>query len=181
MKNLVSCIALVATACSGVGLPGAHTTSALPEADTLTFPLFSRFELGDAFSLVLPDSVARRLAGEWFDRYAGPDDTDQQGRFLCDRALFTSESETPGIEPIALSTTPQDSGATRFEPLRTMSDSSLQDWLMSFTDFHLNLLMLVSPELEERVRRFRGDTHVVAARRKAQAEEMVAALRRRQE
>ena len=127
-------------------------------------PLFNFAELKRAFALILPEAKAEEWAKEWWAVHATESDLDSAGNFL-----FEDWPDDEKIEvAFAASKATNAEYAWGFESLRERSDDELGEFLMSFTDFHLNLLSLVSPELFERVKRVRGDSNIMAERRRRQ-------------
>jgi hypothetical protein len=140
--------------------------------------LFTRGDLAKAFSLILPEDRARALANEWFETYVSPEELDSNGYYLYED-LYYDGSETRGGRPAIAFTSEQRAGAPDGQAYRYMPDDELRLLLMGFGDFQLNLLSLVSPDLEMRIAQLRGDTAELVARRRTQTQQIVAAFRRR--
>lgn len=135
--------------------------------------LFTRDELAAAFALLLPPDSAGRWADEWFERFVDQDDLDAAGRFVY-RPFYEEEPPAVDDESILDSPLPERTGHEYF---RDKSDDEVGEYLMSFSDFHLSLVSLISPELFERVRRARGDSPARADRQRRQMRRIIAAMR----
>ena len=136
--------------------------------------LFTRDELAAAFGLLLPPELAGRWADEWFERFVDEDDLDAAGRFVYRPLDEEEEPPAVGDESIYDSPLPDRTG---YEYFRDKSDDDVGEYLMSFSDFHLSLVSLVSPELFERVRKARGDSPARADRQRRQMRRIIAAMR----
>lgn len=145
------------------------------EATVRTIPLFRESELAQAFSLLLPDSTAQEWAGDWFEMLS-PDEVDEKGYFLYSTEPLDDEDVAGSdFDNIGFGTrAPTQGGADRPAPLST---SELRLLLMRFSDLHLNLVALVSPQAEEKVRRLRNETEEVASRRRNQMLRLVRQLK----
>jgi hypothetical protein len=123
-------------------------------------PLFSQQELARAFALVVPDDRASELSADWF----AEGDVDQLGNYLYRDWEFDPRPPSPatdGPQIVAGGT----GVSNDFSPWRNLSERSKELMLEGFSDFHLDLLSLVSPELFERIRTIRCDTEATALRR----------------
>ena len=136
------------------------------------FPLFSRDELSAAFALVFRDpATADRVATEWFVQIANSD-VDEQGRFLLGdwtgevpSAPAIDQGLVIGSREVLSQQEPEDADRRFFGG---WDDQEKAEYLLRFSDFHLALLALVSPELNERMRIARRMTPEAAARSHAQ-------------
>jgi hypothetical protein len=116
-------------------------------------PLFTRDELAAAFRLVLPPDVADRCAREWFDQCAS-ESVDQRGYFLYKE--WWDQSGAPAaparglvVQTASVTDAERDAHERKFFGSMTLADRI--DLLMRFSDFHLNLVALVSDDVKRRV------------------------------
>ena len=143
-------------------------------------PLFTRAELSAAFALILPASAAADYAHRWFDQFA--DDEDAAGRYLWDPEPFRAwatdtEREAAGLAVGPPRQSPDEVGTGGYEVYAGRPDAEKGEFLLRFSDFHLNLVSLVSPELAARVAAGRGDTPAQSARSMRHMRAIVAAMR----
>jgi hypothetical protein len=146
-----------------------------------SMPLFTRDELAAAFRLILSPVEAERRASTWFELF-GEGCVDHEGRVvLVATPHADDESSTddgwPAEAPAEHTRRTSTSGTGGFERFRGRSEEEKGEYLMHFSDFHLNLVSLVSPEVAERVRVARGDTPEQAAWRIAQMRKIVEVMR----
>ncbi len=140
-----------------------------------TSPTFTRDELAQAFGLIIAATAAKHWAEEWLARFGGDEDIDEKGRFL-----YTHwETARPSVIVHRMGEGAESTDVTGYEEYSHQSDDAIGEFLMHFSDFHLNLASLVSPELSERVRIARGDTPQRHEHRKAQMRKIVASMRPR--
>lgn len=137
--------------------------------------LFTRDELATAFRLLMSPEAADRWATEWFNRFADETDVDEHGRYL----YRDWDDESPSDDAILSRSQHADPlpGRTGYERFAEEGDDDVGEYLMSFSDFHLNLVALSSSTLNERVRVLRGDSEEKAARRRAQMLRIVDSMR----
>jgi hypothetical protein len=116
-------------------------------------PLFTEAELATAFQWLLPDAVASQAAHEWFEQIA--DDVDEEGRFVYQdwRELAGLPLDAPSVLAAAPKGVPDAERIQRqLAHFAGMSTSMRLEVLMRFSDFHLNLVSLVSAAAAERIR-----------------------------
>jgi hypothetical protein len=117
-------------------------------------PLFTIEELTTAFSLLLPKSRAAVVARGWFDTFAVPESVDGAGRYLYRDWLDDPDMQELTVhQPIlelALPIVPSDAGM--FDYLAELSSEEMEERLMMFSDFLLDLVALSSPRLLEQVK-----------------------------
>ena len=116
-------------------------------------PLFTRDELETAFRLILPQDVAARCARQWFDEFAS-ESVDERGYFLYEEWWNTSGTPSSLAHGLVVQTgsatdVERDAHERRF--FGSMTIPERVEFLMRFSDFHLNLVALVSDELRHRV------------------------------
>ena len=140
-----------------------------------SYPLFTRDELATAFALVFPaPAVAERVAGQWFEQFT--DDVDHEGRFVYhDWHEETGEPDVVATGPAWTDTSKEHEAEAAW--YRGWSDEQKAEFLLRFSDFHLALAALVSPQLFERMRAARGMTRAQAERSGAQMTRIARALR----
>ena len=131
---------------------------------------------------VRPDTSTfghERWAAEWFARFGDEESVDANGYYLyrnwADDSDATGERES-SIGAVHVEE-PDTTTTWLAEFSRKSADEKAEALLMRFSDLHLHLLMLVSPELEKRVQLVYGDTDEAANRRRQEALRVVAALR----
>ncbi|HEX7794239.1 MAG TPA: hypothetical protein VF456_07815 [Vicinamibacterales bacterium] len=140
-------------------------------------PLFTLEELTSAFALLLPADSAKAYATEWFEQIAG-DNVDERGYYLYEdwrdaadvRELLAANE--PSIRAVGRQ---RHSAAGRFISLRTLSMEEWHDWLIRFSDFHLNLLAASSPVLFDRIRAATGDSVETANHKRQRILELITA------
>lgn len=140
-------------------------------------PTFTRDELAEAFSLIIAAPPAQHWAGEWFARFGSDEDVDETGRYLYEHRGAEDVRRSVVVHGVGAPTA--STGLTGYEEYSHQSDDEIGEFLMHFSDFHLNLASLVSPDLSERVRIARGDTPERHEHRKAQMRRIVASMRPR--
>jgi hypothetical protein len=116
-------------------------------------PLFTQAELTTAYRLLLPPDLAAELARRWFETFVDDDNIDEAGRYLyVDWRDYPDLPEAIGSQPTAvISQPPTVSGEGMYDWLISMPREDLQELLLSFSDFHLDLVAVSSPSLRTRV------------------------------
>lgn len=138
--------------------------------------LFTKNELASAFALLLPPREAEQTADSWFDTFAAPEAKDASGYYLADDQDWrVPTGRTPTLE-IRGSAVRGDLRTGGYEQLRGQSVVQRVGFLLRLSEFHLRLLMLVSPELSERLTRFLGYTPSQADGVKSQMKLIVRAM-----
>lgn len=140
-------------------------------------PLFTRKELARAFALLMSDGAATRWADEWFSRFGGDENVDENGFYLYVDWTADEPSEPPSARGLAGGG--DNSSQTGFEHLGRMTENELGEHLMSLSGFHLNLLALSSPVLFDRIRTGLGDSLEAATNGREQMRRIVQAVARR--
>jgi hypothetical protein len=144
-------------------------------------PLFTVDELTAAFGHVLPTVAARQWAVEWFVRFTDETCIDEDGYFLYEdvrASLYNSPEFAAYLPEISAGANRELSSEEPHYPLlRGMTEVEKGEFLMSFSDFNLNLLAMVSPELFERVRAVTGDPVEVAQKKRRQMLRIVEEMR----
>jgi hypothetical protein len=140
-------------------------------------PLFTEAELATAFQWLLPDALASQAAHEWFEQFA--DERDEEGHFLYQD--WREFAGLPVDAPSALAAAPRDGpDAERAQHelayFAGMSTPTRLEVLMHFSDFHLNLVSLVSPAVAERIRQGCGLTVEQLQARQIQMRRIVTAM-----
>ena len=116
-------------------------------------PLFTRDELETAFRLILPQDVAAHCARQWFDQFAS-ESVDERGHFLYEEwwnkpGMPLGLAKGPVVQTGSATDLERDTHERKFSGSMTIPERI--DLLMRFSDFHLNLIALVSDELRHRV------------------------------
>src|SRR4051812_49828157 len=106
-------------------------------------PIFTRAELAHAFGLLMNESAATRWADEWFIRLADDEGVDENGFYLY--VDWTAGDPNLQASIVAYAGTRNPSSRTGYEHLRLLTEDELGEFLMYFSDFHLNLLSFSSP------------------------------------
>jgi hypothetical protein len=140
-------------------------------------PLFTQFELAQAFTLVLPDERARALAAKWWEEFAHT--VDDRGRFV-----YHDDWGTP--RPIdGPDNPPTDKPEWHTQEVivdealfRDWDDEQAESWLLRLGDIHLSLVALANDDSFERMRRARYMTRSAAERNRLQITRAVRAYRR---
>ena len=142
----------------------------------MRIPLFTREELTRAFALILPPDAAARYAGRWFDECA--DEVDERGRYLWEAWRWpTTEEEWRALGLAHSSRDPDEVHTGGYEMFRGRPVDEKGEFLLRFSDFHLNLVSLVSADLARTIREARGDSAEQATRSRRQMEAIVAVMR----
>ena len=141
-------------------------------------PLFTRGELAHAFGLLMSEGAAIRWAHEWFMRFTADEDVDEHGFYLYTDWTAADSSESPAI--VAIAAGAGSSQGTGYEHLRRLTEDELGEYLMYFSDFHLNVLSLSSPIVFQRIRAALRDSMDVATRKREQMRQIVAAIATRE-
>jgi hypothetical protein len=131
-----------------------------------------------AFRLVLPPDVAERCARQWFDQFAS-ESMDQRGKFV-----YKEWWDQPGapqglaeglvVQNGSVRETERDSHVRKF--FGSMSVADRINLLMRFSDFHLNLVALVSEDVKRRVQAALGASDEQMERRLTQMRRIVDAF-----
>jgi hypothetical protein len=139
--------------------------------------LFTVDDLALAFGMIVSAPTATEWAAEWFRQYA--DRIDAAGFFVYE-PWWTDEGGPPPDARAGLaggSLRHPANGAPSYAGLRGWSKEKKFEFLMRFSDVHLDLLTLVSAELSARIREIRRDSESAAARRRENVLRLVEALR----
>lgn len=173
-SQMRKCFAVTFYAFLLIAQPTSAQSQTIGDSSVHATPLFTRAELEAAFRLILNPAEAETLADNWFRLVTSAGQVDANGFFVPDE--LEPDDGAPSVL-FAPSERPQTD--TSYAVLERMTDNQLREWLSGFSDFHLNLVALVSAEADLRVRRLRGESEEQAQNRRTQTLHMVAALRRR--
>lgn len=137
-------------------------------------PLFTLAELTAAFRLILPEAEAQSLATRWFERFAGDDGVDEAGYFLYEDPAYLVESSDDNPE-ILVSHVSDDASreASVSDWFHRMSMEEKECLLLGLSDFHLNLVALVSEPLFRRIQGIYRDSDPNAERRRRQTQRLI--------
>lgn len=139
-----------------------------------SYPLFTESDLARAFGFLLPEEAARHLAARWFVEI-GSDDV-VNGVYMARRESWRPAHGQLG--GLAVRGTPSFGPPEPWKQFKEGSDEWRANYLLRLSDFHLNLVSLVSPDVFERVRRLRGDTEEQAQYKREQMRRWVVGYRR---
>lgn len=132
-------------------------------------PLFTREELARAFGLLLPAHKASELAREWFEIFGDEGSVDGSGRYLYsnwrDHPSVREHVRSQPDAEIFVPATERLIGGTMYDWLLTMPHEKLEELLISFSDFHLDLVSLSSPDLRRRVELVRQEEPQISTER----------------
>jgi hypothetical protein len=141
-------------------------------------PIFTCDELAAAFRLVLPPDVAERCARQWFDQFAS-ESMDQRGTFLY-KEWWDQPGAPRGLaEGLVVQTgsfTETERDGHERKVLGSMTVADRINLLMRFSDFHLNLVALVSEDVKRRVQVALGASDAQMERRLTQMRRIVKAF-----
>ena len=141
-------------------------------------PIFTCDELAAAFRLVLPPDVAERCARQWFDQFAS-ESMDQRGKFVYKEWWDQPRAPRGLAEGLVVQNgsfreTERDGHERKF--FGSMSVADRINLLMRFSDFHLNLVALVSEDVKRRVQAALGASDEQMERRLTQMRRIVDAF-----
>jgi hypothetical protein len=122
----------------------------------------------------MSEGAAHRWADEWFTRFAGDENVDENGFYLY--LDWTAGDPSLQASIVAYAGSHNGSTHTGYEHLRPLTEDELGEYLMYFSDFHLNLLSFSSPIVFERIRAALGDSPKIAARKREQMQQIVQAI-----